>query len=255
MKRLLVALSVAASMAAGAGWAFAGEVKGPPGTVDNTNYTGARTNANSNCAYSGLNDFDSADPGQNRFKRADGGRLVEVLRRSEGHPGQTRSLSRRDERQSRALDRASGGWPRTQSGPTSRAHVATRSVHWCRSTSFGLTFEIRRAGTKHPNAATAEMYDGDETDRERVIGADPVEHGRHRARQRERPTQSDGKADDREPHAAPKHERPQVSRARSKRRSNAHFLRPFGDHVQHHTVNTYRREQQRNRCEQRRRAG
>ena len=64
MKRLLVTLSVAVSMAAGAGWAFAGEVKGPAGTVDNTNYTGARTNANSNCAYSGLNDFDSADPGQ-----------------------------------------------------------------------------------------------------------------------------------------------------------------------------------------------
>jgi hypothetical protein len=42
--------------------AFAGEVSGPPGTVDNTNYTGARENANSNCAYSGLNDFDSTDP-------------------------------------------------------------------------------------------------------------------------------------------------------------------------------------------------
>ena len=41
---------------------LAGEVKGPPGTIDNTNYTGARTNANSNCAYSGLNDFDSQDP-------------------------------------------------------------------------------------------------------------------------------------------------------------------------------------------------
>ena len=47
-----------------AGGALAGEVKGPPGTVDNTNYTGARENANSNCAYSGLNDFDSSDPGQ-----------------------------------------------------------------------------------------------------------------------------------------------------------------------------------------------
>ena len=47
-----------------AGAALAGEVKGPPGTVDNTNYTGARSNANSNCAYSGLNDFDSTDPGQ-----------------------------------------------------------------------------------------------------------------------------------------------------------------------------------------------
>ena len=47
-----------------AGAALAGEVKGPPGTVDNTNYTGARENANSNCAYSGLNDFDTSDPGQ-----------------------------------------------------------------------------------------------------------------------------------------------------------------------------------------------
>lgn len=42
--------------------AVAGEVKGPPGTPDNTRYTGARENANSNCAYSGLNDFDSSDP-------------------------------------------------------------------------------------------------------------------------------------------------------------------------------------------------
>ena|ERR1700741_3920941 len=47
-----------------AGQALAGEVKGPPGTLDNTNYTGAREHANSNCAYSGLNDFDTTDPGQ-----------------------------------------------------------------------------------------------------------------------------------------------------------------------------------------------
>ena len=46
------------------GTAVAGEVAGPPGTIDNTNYTGVRDNANSNCAYSGLNDFDSTDPGQ-----------------------------------------------------------------------------------------------------------------------------------------------------------------------------------------------
>ena len=105
MKRLLVTLSVAVSMAAGAGWAFAGEVKGPPGTVDNTNYTGARTNANSNCAVQRSERFRQRGSGTNRFERTDGGRLVEVLRRAEGHPGQTRSLSRRDERQSRALDR------------------------------------------------------------------------------------------------------------------------------------------------------
>jgi hypothetical protein len=51
-------------LVAAAGVALAGEVKGPPGTLDNTNYTGARENANSNCAYSGLNDFDTSDPGQ-----------------------------------------------------------------------------------------------------------------------------------------------------------------------------------------------
>jgi len=60
MRRLLV---VAASVAAlAAGGAFAGEVKGPPGDPDNpvhnTNVTGAPEHANSNCAYSGLNDFD-----------------------------------------------------------------------------------------------------------------------------------------------------------------------------------------------------
>jgi hypothetical protein len=44
--------------------ASAGEVKGPPGTVDNTNDTAAPAHANSNCAFSGLNDFDSSDPGQ-----------------------------------------------------------------------------------------------------------------------------------------------------------------------------------------------
>jgi hypothetical protein len=65
-KKQLFAISVCAVVLFGvsAGQALAGEVKGPPGTVDNTNYTGARENANSNCAYSGLNDFDSADPGQ-----------------------------------------------------------------------------------------------------------------------------------------------------------------------------------------------
>jgi hypothetical protein len=40
--------------------AFAGEVKGPPGTVNNTNETAAPEHANSICAFSGLNDLDSA---------------------------------------------------------------------------------------------------------------------------------------------------------------------------------------------------
>ena len=51
--------------------ALAGEVKGPPGSADtaqpggNPNKTGALDHANSACAASGLNDFDSTDPGQN----------------------------------------------------------------------------------------------------------------------------------------------------------------------------------------------
>jgi hypothetical protein len=59
---LAIAACAAALAAVPASNALAGEVKGPPGTVDNTNYTGVRDNANSNCAYSGLNDFDSTDP-------------------------------------------------------------------------------------------------------------------------------------------------------------------------------------------------
>lgn len=60
MRRLLVA--AAAALALAAGGAFAGEVKGPPNTPDNTNETGALDHANSICAASGLNDFDSTDP-------------------------------------------------------------------------------------------------------------------------------------------------------------------------------------------------
>ena len=63
MKRLLVvAASVAALVGAGATGAFAGEVKGPPNQINNTNDTGALDHANSACAASGLNDFDTSDP-------------------------------------------------------------------------------------------------------------------------------------------------------------------------------------------------
>jgi hypothetical protein len=44
-----------------AGAAFAGEVKGPPGTLNNVNETGALEHSNSACAASGLNDFDTSD--------------------------------------------------------------------------------------------------------------------------------------------------------------------------------------------------
>jgi hypothetical protein len=71
MKRLLVvAASVAVLLGAVASGAFAGEVKGPPGTPcggntgvtcqHNTNDTGALDHANSACAASGLNDMDPA---------------------------------------------------------------------------------------------------------------------------------------------------------------------------------------------------
>lgn len=60
MKRLLI--GVASALALVAGGAFAGEVKGPPNTINNTNTTGALEHANSACAASGLNDFDLEDP-------------------------------------------------------------------------------------------------------------------------------------------------------------------------------------------------
>ena len=62
MKRFGVAVSVAAIvLGLSASAAFAGEVKGPPGQIDNTNTTGALEHANSACAASGLNDFDSEE--------------------------------------------------------------------------------------------------------------------------------------------------------------------------------------------------
>jgi hypothetical protein len=59
MRRLLLVASAALALAAGG--AFAGEVKGPPNVIDNTNETGALDHAKSACAASGLNDFDTAD--------------------------------------------------------------------------------------------------------------------------------------------------------------------------------------------------
>jgi hypothetical protein len=73
MKRfLVVAASSAVLVGAAASGAFAGEVKGPPGTPcggdtgvtceHNTNETGALDHANSDCAASGLNDMNDALP-------------------------------------------------------------------------------------------------------------------------------------------------------------------------------------------------
>ena len=61
MKRFGLAVSVAAFVLSfSAGAALAGEVKGPPGVENNTNVTGALDHANSACAASGLNDYDTS---------------------------------------------------------------------------------------------------------------------------------------------------------------------------------------------------
>ncbi len=59
MRRLIIAAAAVAVLASGG--AFAGEIKGPPGTADSTNETGALDHANSACAASGLNDLDSTE--------------------------------------------------------------------------------------------------------------------------------------------------------------------------------------------------
>ena len=58
MRRLLAVAATIAMLAPGD--VFAGEVKGPPGTLNNTNETGALDHANSACAASGLNDLDTS---------------------------------------------------------------------------------------------------------------------------------------------------------------------------------------------------
>ena len=59
----LISVGMAAVLGVASGAAFAGELAGPPGTGDGKQ-TGAPENANSACAYSGLNDMDPAT-GQN----------------------------------------------------------------------------------------------------------------------------------------------------------------------------------------------
>ena len=63
LTRFALAISSAAMvLSLTASLAMAGEVKGPPNQTDNTNVTGALEHANSACAASGLNDFDTHDP-------------------------------------------------------------------------------------------------------------------------------------------------------------------------------------------------
>ena len=71
VRGLMTRLGLAASAAAvvlilTVGATLAGEVKGPPNQINNTDTTGALEHAHSACAASGLNDFDQFDPiGQN----------------------------------------------------------------------------------------------------------------------------------------------------------------------------------------------
>jgi opacity protein-like surface antigen len=63
-----VALCTAALMAVGASAALAGEVKGPPNTQTNTNFTPVHFHvAASICSFNGLNDF-TANQGQQDFQ-------------------------------------------------------------------------------------------------------------------------------------------------------------------------------------------
>lgn len=62
-RQQLFAIAACTVLLGGTSGAFAGEVAGPPGSEE-PRPTGVRDNANSDCAYSGLNDFD-AEEGQN----------------------------------------------------------------------------------------------------------------------------------------------------------------------------------------------
>jgi len=63
MSRRLLSATCAAFLVSAfvAGTALAGEVKGPPNQLNNTNETGALDHANSACAASGLNDMDTSE--------------------------------------------------------------------------------------------------------------------------------------------------------------------------------------------------
>jgi len=62
VRRLFGAAAAAVLVfALGASTVLAGEVKGPPNQINNTNETSALAHANSACAASGLNDLDQAE--------------------------------------------------------------------------------------------------------------------------------------------------------------------------------------------------
>jgi hypothetical protein len=89
---LATAACTAAVVGAGAGAAFAGEVKGPPGRAGeigsgSEENTAAPTHANSICAFSGLNDF-RAENGQIIFHVQSPGQEHRLGFTPAGVPGQ-----------------------------------------------------------------------------------------------------------------------------------------------------------------------
>jgi hypothetical protein len=89
---LATAACTVAVVGAGAGAAFAGEVKGPPGTPEvigsgSEEDTQAPAHANSICAFSGLNDF-RAENGQIVFHVQSPGREHRLGFTPAGVPGQ-----------------------------------------------------------------------------------------------------------------------------------------------------------------------
>jgi hypothetical protein len=90
-KLFAIVFCAAALVGVSASGALAGEVKGPPRTLDNINKTGALDHANSACAASGLNDFDTHDPfGQNVSQvqtAADSWKYYDLPKGAPGRPG------------------------------------------------------------------------------------------------------------------------------------------------------------------------
>ena len=85
MKRVLGVAATAAVLAAGG--AFAGEVKGPPNQINNTNRTGALAHANSACAASGLNDFNQGQTASQVQTAADSWKFYEYPKGAVGTQG------------------------------------------------------------------------------------------------------------------------------------------------------------------------
>lgn len=87
-RNLGVAVSVVAiGLCLGTGVAFAGEVKGPPGTIDNTNFTAAPAHANSACAFSGLNDYNNGQTASQVQTAADSWKYYQLPKGAPGTMG------------------------------------------------------------------------------------------------------------------------------------------------------------------------